>query len=559
MPIAITNLGVSTGTTEQAPDLRALTDATSYTIPSWNPPDDGIVALCIFNGNGAGDVFIDSVTGNGDFWQPLVDTQYPGTPTRNMEIYVAYGADLTTGETVIDFAGITELNCYVSIFHITEADEDGLAIDAFGLKEVGGGTATSASHNWTGTPRDANSRALYFVAHNANEEITQPGSLTKLDDMNGAGPAVGMITAWEDDGFTDPSGSFTWTTSADFGVIAVEILAADVEDTADKGTLTADFELGTNGATVATSDAGNEDPWDVVNIGGGGETLIYDTSRAATGTKSARFQTTGGGGTAHLQWTTSWGTRRRYSGRANIYRVANPGATITHISHERVGGTGFSWSIAINSTGKVVVQDQAGGTLATSTASIPLNDWFRVEWDIDHETGFIEVRLFTDHTASIPTETIISASGQSIAADTTFVDFGVQALSQDVSYDTIVDGAPLTPRFSLPGRRVPKKLFGPKQLLDEKEIYYTAPVGVRTLLRHAHVSNPSAGEVEFTLAIGDADAVGDRIISGFGIPGDSYKHWFFQEWLSPGETLSGYAGQAGTLVLRLDGYERPAG
>jgi hypothetical protein len=346
MAIAITNLGVSTGTTEQAPDIRNLTDATSYTIPSWDPPNDGVVLLCILNGqNTITDVAIDNLTGNGNTWSEITAVEFD-TGRRILTIFGAFGADLTTGETVIDFGTDTQLACYVSIFQITGAEEDGIdASNTFGLSESTTGSGTSASHNWAGSVTP-DSRPLYFVAHVANEVVSQDASQTKIDDMNGAGPALGMVTAWEDDGFTDPSASFTWATTIAYGVLALEILA--------------------------------------------------------------------------------------------------PGA--------------------------------------------------------------LEV-----------------------------------------------------PKYTLPGRRVPLAMFGPALLPDLSTVLYTCPAGVRAMLRYVQVSNPTGGEVEFTLAIGDADVPADRIIANYGIPGDSVKHWFFQEWLDPAEVLTGYGGTDATLVLRMDGYERPAG
>ena len=201
--------------------------------------------------------------------------------------------------------------------------------------------------------------------------------------------------------------------------------------------LTADFELGTAGQEVQTTDAGNASAWDFIDRDA---SIKYDTTHAL-GAQSALFHTTAGVGTARLRWTTSFGTQTEYYGRACIYRTANPPSDMLHMTHGRTGGTGYSWTLRISATGKIVVLDQGFSTLATSTASIPLNQWFRLEWHVNNTTGFIEVLLYDDATSETLTETVITGTPGGIGADTTFSDFGFSALSQDVWYDALVDAA----------------------------------------------------------------------------------------------------------------------
>lgn len=232
MAISFANLGASTGTTEQAPDIRNIVDATSYTIPSWDPPNDGIVVLCIFNGENSGNIDIASVTGNGDFWTFVHAQEYPATPvSRGMAIYAAYGADLTTAATVIDYGGVTQLMCYVSIFHITGADESGaVSTSPWVLSNLVSGTDSGSSTTLNfGAASAADNRGIAFVAHNANEVVAGDGVWTQMDDMNGAGPAVGMITSVDAGGLRDPF--FSWTSSVAFGFIGLEVKASGAEST----------------------------------------------------------------------------------------------------------------------------------------------------------------------------------------------------------------------------------------------------------------------------------------------------------------------------------------
>jgi len=201
--------------------------------------------------------------------------------------------------------------------------------------------------------------------------------------------------------------------------------------------LSANFELGADGDPVLDTDPGDATAWDVVNTNA---TIEYDNTHAL-GDLSGHFLTTGAAGTAHLQWTTAFGTQTEYFGRCCMYRAANPGSALKHVSHLRSGGTGFTWYVAINASGKIEVWDQVGSVIATSTASIPLGQWFRVEWHINNSTGLIEVLFYDDATSSTLTETVISTTGAFIGADTNGVDFGIQALSQEVWMDSLVDNA----------------------------------------------------------------------------------------------------------------------
>jgi len=230
MAITFTNLGASSGTTAVAPDIRDINDLTSYTIPSWNPPDDGIVMLCIFNGRADGEVVLNSVTGNGNVWNSIGDWQYPQEAvTRGIEIQAAYGSQLSEGATVIEYDIFTQLMCYVSIFHVQGANEippiyENLRNPVNNIQADGSGTSTDGLIVNNEGPFNSESRGLLFLAHNANEAITLDPTWVKLDDMNGAGPAVGMITAYDPDGISDPD--CTWTTSTGWGAVMLELKSA---------------------------------------------------------------------------------------------------------------------------------------------------------------------------------------------------------------------------------------------------------------------------------------------------------------------------------------------
>jgi hypothetical protein len=120
--------------------------------------------------------------------------------------------------------------------------------------------------------------------------------------------------------------------------------------------LTADFEAGTNGATIATGDTGSASVWQTINTVAGG-TLAYDTTHPAHGTKSAKIATGSTAGNSMLKWTTaltgstiSTGWVRAYlymtSFSVQIVPVAFMNGTFTN----RVG-------LRVNTSGKIVVLD----------------------------------------------------------------------------------------------------------------------------------------------------------------------------------------------------------
>src|SRR5438105_325319 len=104
-------------------------------------------------------------------------------------------------------------------------------------------------------------------------------------------------------------------------VVANDVRLIQATDPAAR--LTANFEGGTIGATVATGDAGDATAWNQVDIPAGG-TLTYDTSQIAHGGRAAKFFTGTAPSTHVLWWTTAFGTRTDHYGRFYFYATANP-------------------------------------------------------------------------------------------------------------------------------------------------------------------------------------------------------------------------------------------
>lgn len=103
------------------------------------------------------------------------------------------------------------------------------------------------------------------------------------------------------------------------------------------------------------------------------------------------------------------------------------------------------------------------------------------------------------------------------------------------------------------GRRF-KRIYGPALLSASTVTLYTVPTDVRTVIRHIHVSNPSASPVDFTLSIG-ADAAGTRLWNGQPVRADNLIQEFRDHTLVAGEVIQAFAGTTSVLNLTIDGYE----
>lgn len=106
--------------------------------------------------------------------------------------------------------------------------------------------------------------------------------------------------------------------------------------------------------------------------------------------------------------------------------------------------------------------------------------------------------------------------------------------------------------------RIAKRLVGPTTLTTTATTQYTVPAVTKTIIRHIHVSNPTAGAVTLTLSIG-ADAAGTRIFDAYSIASSTVFDHYCMYVLDAAEVLQGKAGTASSLVLTVDGDESVLG
>lgn len=134
------------------------------------------------------------------------------------------------------------------------------------------------------------------------------------------------------------------------------------------------FEGGTLGGNVLAAQAGSGDALDFVTVTNSA-TITYDTAQAMHGTKSAKVTPTATGQSSMSYAVTS----AAVAVRAYLYMTAAV-AGDTYIMRLETGAQATTAPrFVLKSTGKIVLQDFGAATAWTSTSSIPLNQWVRLE------------------------------------------------------------------------------------------------------------------------------------------------------------------------------------
>lgn len=96
-----------------------------------------------------------------------------------------------------------------------------------------------------------------------------------------------------------------------------------------------------------------------------------------------------------------------------------------------------------------------------------------------------------------------------------------------------------------------KRVHGPAQVSNAAATKYTVPAGLRAKTKHIHVSNTSAGPVDFTMSIG-ADAAGTRIFAAYTIGAGEVLDYFGQHTLEAAEVIQAFGSVNNQLVLTID-------
>ena len=181
------------------------------------------------------------------------------------------------------------------------------------------------------------------------------------------------------------------------------------------GTFANTLNAGILGATLSTSNSAgaNGTAFDTV-VTNGGAGLVYDNSRTRGVGLSARH-TLGAGANSYYEWNSSLGSPSVWYGRVYIWLNALPAGDLRLIRGESAGGD-LEFVIEVTRRGTMRIRNSSNQVIGTTRQAVLTSGWVRLEWKVNHATGQVELRVFNSPNLTTPTETLITAAGQSIGA-----------------------------------------------------------------------------------------------------------------------------------------------
>jgi len=180
------------------------------------------------------------------------------------------------------------------------------------------------------------------------------------------------------------------------------------------------FEGGTNGTTITTGNSGGGSGTAFGGVTLGDGTGIFDSTRAAHGSLSGKFTTGATGSQSFVQWTTTRAST--VYARVYVYLTANPSVPL-YVAEFRdsTAGLAFNGAVIIGADGTVRVADSTGNAVANSIATVALNQWVRIEYQVvcNATTGSVTARLYNTADSTTITETVTTtAKNTGTGADT---------------------------------------------------------------------------------------------------------------------------------------------
>lgn len=171
-------------------------------------------------------------------------------------------------------------------------------------------------------------------------------------------------------------------------------------------------ESGTaDGTTVsaANSAGGPDSGFDAVTIGGA-DTLTFSSTQVAHAGHSYRWVPANASTRTFVRWSTSEGAQSTIYGRLYLWTASNP-VTNAIAFFNALSSVTARCRIRLTTAGKIAVVNAAGTVLATSTNSITLSAWNRIEFGFTFSSsvGTYTVSLFAADSTS-PVETLAGSA-----------------------------------------------------------------------------------------------------------------------------------------------------
>jgi hypothetical protein len=186
----------------------------------------------------------------------------------------------------------------------------------------------------------------------------------------------------------------------------------------------------TSGTTATQGSGGNTgggsgDYFDTIS---GAGTPTFDSTHAAHGGNAYKIVTGGTAALCVLQWAAQLGgTPSTAFARLYVYRTANPsGASQAPARFLTSGGVQVA-RLAFTTAGKIIFNDAANTTQLTSTNTIPLNQWIRIECMVvcSATVGQLEFKLFSAADSTTATETKTSAASLNTTGPIGQIQYGI--------------------------------------------------------------------------------------------------------------------------------------
>jgi hypothetical protein len=177
---------------------------------------------------------------------------------------------------------------------------------------------------------------------------------------------------------------------------------------AEEGTAGSPVGLGNSAGSGYTADGSLQ----LQSLGGPGS-LKLDNTQVALGSLSFKHTFDASGNDRTGGWGSSQvGSSITARMSKLVYLPSLPGATLP-IGHVSSTTGAQAMAVQITSAGKLQVLGTTGSATTTSSATVPVGSWFRVEWAIlvgSATVGQVEARLFTNPFGTTPTETVTSTA-----------------------------------------------------------------------------------------------------------------------------------------------------
>jgi hypothetical protein len=207
-------------------------DATSFTTAaSLTPSTNTLYLATVRNSRAAGPATPTLSGGGGLTWVQVATVTEPGGSERITVFRAMKSSGLTSGTLTADFGGVTQTGFAIVVDEFTGTDTTGSdGAGAIVQSATGSGSAVTSSSVTLAAFGDATNNAAFgAVSIIATDSISAEGGYTRLSNLNHATPNRAVATEWKVG--QDTSVTFSWTTSAAYDSIAVEIKAAAAGNT----------------------------------------------------------------------------------------------------------------------------------------------------------------------------------------------------------------------------------------------------------------------------------------------------------------------------------------